>query len=49
MADCKCGCGQAVKSGRKFINLEHQMEWMLAGGASQLNALQSVEGKQAGE
>ncbi len=35
---CKCGCGQTVKRGRKFVDKEHQLAWMHAGGASEMNA-----------
>lgn len=39
MEVCKCGCGELVKGNRKFVNKEHQSEWMNAGGARELNAL----------
>ena len=39
MADCKCGCGIELKGNRKFVDKEHQLAWMLAGGARELNAL----------
>jgi len=42
---CKCGCGEPVKRGRTFVNREHQLDWMYAGGASQMNAMQPIEGK----
>jgi hypothetical protein len=46
--DCKCGCGEPVKGRRKFVNKEHQMAWMLNGGARQLNAMLSDEVRQRG-
>jgi hypothetical protein len=46
--DCKCGCRAAVKPGRTFVDKEHQLEWMLAGGGRELNALQPFEAKQRG-
>jgi hypothetical protein len=45
---CKCGCGQPVKGSRVFVNKEHQLEWMLNGGASEMNALQPIGAKQMG-
>lgn len=39
MATCKCGCGESVKAGRVFVNKEHQLTWMNAGGATEINAL----------
>jgi hypothetical protein len=42
---CKCGCGEPIKRGRTFVNREHQLDWMFAGGASQMNAMQPIEGK----
>jgi general stress protein YciG len=48
MKSCKCGCGQAVKSGRVFVNKEHQLDWMDRGGASEMNALLPVEVRQRG-
>lgn len=36
---CKCGCGETVKGKRVFVNKEHQLAWMHAGGASEMNAL----------
>ncbi len=54
MATCKCGCGESVKTGRVFVNKEHQLEWMNNGGARELNALLPQEvrvrgGQTAGE
>lgn len=48
MAFCRCGCGQPVKGKRVFVNKEHHLQWMVAGGASQMNALQPLEAKQLG-
>jgi hypothetical protein len=48
VGDCKCGCGTPVTGRRVFLNKEHQLEWMLAGGAREMNALQPVEAKQLG-
>ena len=45
MAVCKCGCGSTVKSGRAFVDKEHQLDWMNAGGAREMNALQPLEAK----
>ncbi len=42
------GCGEAVKRGRTFVNKEHQLEWMVSGGASEMNALQPIEDKAKG-
>lgn len=39
MNKCKCGCDLAVRKGRVFVNKEHQLNWLNAGGASELNAL----------
>lgn len=46
--DCKCGCGQGVRSGRAFVDKRHQLEWMAAGGAREMNALLPAEVRQAG-
>jgi hypothetical protein len=43
---CKCGCGEVVQRRRKFVNKEHQLDWMIRGGASELAR---VSGKQAHE
>jgi hypothetical protein len=45
---CKCGCGQDVRRGRVFIDKEHQLTWMHAGGAREIAALQPIEDKQCG-
>jgi hypothetical protein len=34
-----------VKRGRIFVNKEHQLDWMLNGDASKMNALQPLEAK----
>jgi hypothetical protein len=44
-ATCKCGCGEPVKGRRVFVNREYHLDWMYAGGASQMNALQPIEAK----
>lgn len=47
--ECMCGCGQQVPKGNKsFVNRMHQWEWMEAGGAAQIGALQPLEAKQDG-
>lgn len=45
---CKCGCGQTVRRGRVFVDKEHQLTWMSAGGAREIAALQPIEDKQRG-
>jgi hypothetical protein len=45
---CGCGCGQVVRVGRKFVDKEHQLEWMAAGGARELNSWLSTETRRAG-
>lgn len=46
---CRCGCGQAVPRGRKaFVSKEHQLEWMAAGGAVELNAKLPEEARRRG-
>lgn len=42
---CKCGCGETVKKNRVFVNNEHQLTWMNAGGARELNALMPDEAR----
>jgi len=37
-----------VTGRRVFVNKEHQLAWMLAGGAKLMNELQPVEAKQLG-
>ncbi len=48
MKICKCGCGEMVKDKRVFVNKEHQLAWMYAGGARELNALMSDEARVLG-
>ena len=48
MATCRCGCGDEVRRGRTFVNKEHQLTWMHAGGAREMGALQPVEAKAKG-
>lgn len=45
---CRCGCGAAVRRGRSFVDKVHQLRWMAAGGASEMNALQPLAAKQRG-
>jgi len=48
--ECRCGCGQAAvpKTKKAFVDKEHQLEWMVAGGARELNALLPDEVRQRG-
>lgn len=46
--ECKCGCGEAVKGRRVFVNKEHQLDWMLAGGAREIGALEPPEARVRG-
>lgn len=46
--DCKCGCGAPVKRGRRFVSKEHQLDWMKAGGAREIGALQPTEARMLG-
>jgi hypothetical protein len=46
--DCRCGCGEPVRGRRTFVNKEHQLRWLAAGGAKELNALQPLEAKSRG-
>jgi hypothetical protein len=53
MATCKCGCGAPIKGKRVFLDKEHQLAWMQAGGGAELAALlpddaRSRGGKTAG-
>ena len=48
IASCKCGCGQVVKGRRVFVNKEHQLAWMVAGGAREMNALLPDEARARG-
>ena len=47
-ATCKCGCGEPVKGKRVFVNKEHQLTWMVAGGASEMNALMPDAARELG-
>lgn len=46
--DCKCGCGQHISGRRVFVNKEHQLDWMLAGGAREIGALEPPEARRRG-
>lgn len=48
MRTCKCGCGESVKGRRTFVNKEHQLAWMYAGGARELNSLLPHEVRERG-
>ncbi len=48
MATCRCGCGVGLKGARKFVDKEHQLRWMVAGGAREIGALQPHEAKVKG-
>ena len=39
MATCKCGCGTPINGKRVFLDKEHHLAWMHAGGAAELAAL----------
>jgi general stress protein YciG len=46
---CKCGCGLAVpRSNRAFVDKSHQLDWMAAGGAAEMNEMQPIEAKRLG-
>jgi general stress protein YciG len=45
MGECRCGCGAQVRGKRVFANKEHQLAWMSAGGAAEMNRLQPIEAK----
>jgi hypothetical protein len=45
---CKCGCGAVVRGRRTFVNKEHQLAWMMAGGAREMNALLPDEVRERG-
>lgn len=36
---CRSGCGGPVRKGRSFVNKKHQLNWMLRGGAREMNSL----------
>ncbi len=48
MPECRCGCGLGVRGKRVFVNKEHQLEWMLNGGAREMNALLPDEARALG-
>lgn len=48
MSACKCGCGAAIGTRRVFLNKEHQLAWMHAGGAREMNSLLPDEVRQRG-
>lgn len=45
---CKCGCGQTIKSSKKYADKEHQLRHMRAGEASRLNSMQPIDAKKRG-
>ena len=45
---CKCGCGEAVRGKRVFVNKDHQLRWMVSGGAKELNAMMPDEARAEG-
>ena len=45
---CKCGCGESIRKGRVFVNKEHQLAWMMNGGAKELYALMPDEARVRG-
>jgi hypothetical protein len=48
LRECKCGCGQSVLRNRVFVDKQHQLHWLNAGGAAELNAMQPIEVKVRG-
>lgn len=46
--DCRCGCGQGVTGRRVFVNKEHQLDWMVGGGAREIGSLEPPEARAAG-
>jgi hypothetical protein len=48
MKTCKCGCGAIVRRRRTFVNKSHQLLWMAAGGAKEMNALLPDEVRERG-
>lgn len=48
MLVCRCGCGEAVKDKCVFVDKEHQMRWLHAGGAREIGALQPREARVKG-
>jgi hypothetical protein len=45
---CRCGCGEPVRGKRVFVDKVHQLNWMAAGGAREIGALQPLEAKKLG-
>ena len=45
---CKCGCGTPVSRRKTFVDKQHQLRWMSAGGASEMNALLPTEVRERG-
>ncbi len=45
---CRCGCGESVSGKRVFVNKEHQLTWMAAGGAREIGALEPPEARARG-
>src|SRR5688572_24353929 len=45
---CRCSCGAVVSRGRSFVDNVHQLRWMAAGGAREMNALLPHEVRQRG-
>ena len=43
MKFCQCGCGEAVNEERSFVNKEHQLRWMTAGGAKELGRVNATK------
>jgi hypothetical protein len=48
MHTCRCGCGSLVSKKRVFLNKEHHIAWMYAGGAREMNALLPDEVRERG-
>jgi hypothetical protein len=47
--ECRCGCGQQVPKGNKaFVDRMHQYDWLAAGGAAEIGALEPLEARQEG-
>jgi len=45
---CRCGCGEEPKGKRVFVDKEHQLRWMIAGGAREIGALEPPEARAKG-
>lgn len=37
--DCRCGCHTPLEGKRTFVDMEHQLAWMNAGGARQIGTV----------